>query len=223
VRAACKAPSSELKQSLGAVHIPLGYELDVLSSAQISSSLRKSIWTLYEVNMKKLLIPSSFGWDPSDKKKELFHPDSRYILIRPASGALVAFASFRFDVEPDVDDVDEDIVYLYELQVASASRKLGLGRLLMQSVETIAARWKMRKVLLTALLENIDTLKFYARMQYILDSTSMISIHTLFPALDPPATTSASVTASHFTDTDEQEDEEDEPVDYLLLSKLMHT
>ena len=54
--------------------------------------------------------PSSFGWNPEEKKEELFHPDSRFILVRTTNNpqaencddgisTLVAFSMFRFDYE----------------------------------------------------------------------------------------------------------------------------
>ena len=63
---------------------------------------------------------SSFGWDPKEKQAEMFHIEGRYIIlfqdiitsdgtIRPS---VCAFASFRFDVEPTIDNVDENIIYL---------------------------------------------------------------------------------------------------------------
>ena len=58
--------------------------------------------------------PSSFGWHPSKKKKEMFHRNARYILV--FSGALheengqsalpIAYSMFRFDRE-----AGEDIIY----------------------------------------------------------------------------------------------------------------
>ena len=55
---------------------------------------------------------SSWGWHPEDKLEELFHPDARFILVRrPLSAGpsdeVVAFLSFRFDVEEG-----EEVAYL---------------------------------------------------------------------------------------------------------------
>ena len=64
--------------------------------------------------MRPRVEPSSFGWDPSEKKKELFNANARYILILHQDATddtekgpqIVAFSHFRFEHE-----FDEDIIY----------------------------------------------------------------------------------------------------------------
>ncbi|PIL31606.1 hypothetical protein GSI_06308 [Ganoderma sinense ZZ0214-1] len=65
--------------------------------------------------MRAMVEPSSFGWDPPEKKEELFHKNSRYILMLHDDGSLraeepdtriVAFTHFRFEF-----DQDEELVY----------------------------------------------------------------------------------------------------------------
>jgi N-alpha-acetyltransferase 40 len=63
---------------------------------------------------------SSMGWDPPSKKQELFHRDSRFVLLRPSQaeggleplheelGPILAYSMFRFDVEDD-----ECVLYWY--------------------------------------------------------------------------------------------------------------
>lgn len=46
------------------------------------------------------------GWDPEQKRAELFHPASRFILLfegcdEPMAEDLIAFTMFRFEEEPD--------------------------------------------------------------------------------------------------------------------------
>jgi hypothetical protein len=65
------------------------------------------------LNLRFRVSKSSFGWTPSEKRTELFHPDSRFILMRAReSVALDAFAMFRFDTEENVDEVKEEVLYL---------------------------------------------------------------------------------------------------------------
>jgi GNAT superfamily N-acetyltransferase len=112
---------------------------------------------------------SSFGWDPPQKKVELFHPDSRFILVWERTGnasdgrRLSAFAMFRFDMEDD-----DRIVYWsvtnyilfcgfriftpccsYELQVAASARRQGLGQHLMKLLVILGRASDMEKVMLT--------------------------------------------------------------------------
>ena len=49
------------------------------------------------------LNSSSLSWDPKVKKKELFHSNSRFILVHPTDLTipLLAFSMFRFDKEED--------------------------------------------------------------------------------------------------------------------------
>lgn len=43
---------------------------------------------------------SSFGWNPTKKKREMFHKLGRFILVRSKeSTKVVAFTSFRFEEE----------------------------------------------------------------------------------------------------------------------------
>lgn len=64
--------------------------------------------------------PSSFGWHPKNKKQELFHRESRFLLLywqKPDADdgetPIVAFTMFRF--EPGY--MDEDSVYMYALHL----------------------------------------------------------------------------------------------------------
>lgn len=48
-------------------------------------------------------------WDPTEKKKELYHTGSRFLLLKDEA-VLVGFAMFRF--EADEDDLEEFIMYM---------------------------------------------------------------------------------------------------------------
>ena len=48
--------------------------------------------------------PSFGGWNPKAKKKELFNPKSRFIIVHPTDPttlSLLAFSMFRFEYEED--------------------------------------------------------------------------------------------------------------------------
>jgi hypothetical protein len=44
----------------------------------------------------------SFGWQPEQKKEELFHKHSRFVLLT-SDGKLRAYTMFRFDAEESLD------------------------------------------------------------------------------------------------------------------------
>ncbi len=47
---------------------------------------------------------SSFGWDPTDKRTEMFDPLSRFVVARrPDTQALSGYSIFRFEHEHDSD------------------------------------------------------------------------------------------------------------------------
>lgn len=53
------------------------------------------------------------GWDPEEKRKELFDRESRFIVLRadPSSPPL-GYTIFRFDTEETADTEEADVVYL---------------------------------------------------------------------------------------------------------------
>ena len=67
------------------------------------------------------------GWNPSEKRKELFHKRSRFIIARKplepgdvdqelasepqTTTPLAAFGMFRFDTEQDEEGADEEVIY----------------------------------------------------------------------------------------------------------------
>lgn len=56
-----------------------------------------------------------FDWDPVEKRAELFHRDSRFLLVAPDGEGLetdlVAYSMFRFDVEEDMEGKDQYVLY----------------------------------------------------------------------------------------------------------------
>lgn len=103
---------------------------------------------------------SSFGWNPMDKRKEMFHAKSRVLTVFKEMD-LVAYCMFRFEVEESsgvlywyqsrLVDVNVLITRSYELQVSSTVRRRGLGKMLMQQLWKIGSSWKMEKIMLTVL------------------------------------------------------------------------
>ncbi|KAI9060158.1 acyl-CoA N-acyltransferase [Trametes sanguinea] len=151
------------------------YTVRVVHAQSLSAKEQKLIWSLYEANMRAMTEPSSFGWNPSKKKKELFHRNARYILayagqhVPPYEDTLApaAFSMFRFE-----RDQGEDLLYCYELQVAEASRSSGLGRFLVDKLTAIGKAYGMEKVTLTVLKSNKAARRFYEQTGFVLDPSS---------------------------------------------------
>jgi ribosomal protein S18 acetylase RimI-like enzyme len=146
----------------------------------------------------------TWGSDMKQKERVFLHDDSRFIV--PAATAtfssfiqeMDAFAMFRFEVD---EDTHEKILYVYELQVKSESRRLGLWKRLMILLEMIAMQTRMNKVMLTVFTFNQSALSFYRnKMKYRIDPSS----------------------PSNFDKNVEgQEEEEQESADYEILSKVI--
>eukprot|EP00903_Cladosiphon_okamuranus_P018756 g17258.t1 len=92
---------------------------------------------------------------------------------------LAGYCHFRFAWDQD-DNEDgegvggtEDVLYVYELQVASWAKRRGLGRRMMQALELLANRHGMTKVMLTVFKENTQAMSFYTKkMKYGVDKDS---------------------------------------------------
>jgi N-alpha-acetyltransferase 40 len=145
----------------------LDAEVSLASAETCGDELLTTLFDLVKSNMKKM-YDSSPGWHWNDAKKreELRDEDTRYLIVR-SSGAVVAFASFRFHLEGDFD-----VLYLYELQLSEHVQRRGLGRHLMALVECIARQQGMQRVMLTVLKSNPAARDFYCSMRYSIDESS---------------------------------------------------
>ncbi len=56
----------------------------------------------------------------------MFDDNAWYLIARDASGAPKAFSHFRFDM-----DYDDEVVYVYEIQLEKEVRRKGLGKFMM--------------------------------------------------------------------------------------------
>lgn len=159
------------------------FSLELTHASSLSSEQRKRVFSLFETNMKSLYRNSTLGWKPASKKKELFHSDSRFLLIRPSpeEGAeIAAFAMFRFDTEPchpsdptrREGEEEVEVVYLYEIQVREGNQRDGLGRELMDAVYGLGRETGLRKVMLTVFDENKGARQFYEKQGYRKDPNS---------------------------------------------------
>ncbi|KAF8314982.1 hypothetical protein DL93DRAFT_2227690 [Clavulina sp. PMI_390] len=198
-----------------AVHVPSKYHLEVHDALGVSEQTRQAVWELYADNMRTTLLASSFGWDPVDKKKEIFHKHGRLLLIHaPETNRLLGFSSYRFDVDENPDEVFEDVLYIYEVQVAPFARRHGLGDLMIRSMEALASHARMLKVMLTVLVGNAAAIGLYSRAGFTVDPTSPLT------ATEFADVAAEGNNASHVRNLDDGGDD-GEVYDYFILSKLI--
>ena len=126
---------------------------------------------LFQTNMTTLYTESNWGFNISEKTAEFEHDHARFLLVMDRD-ELVGFLHFRFDVNDD-DEPTEQVLYVYELQIAPNFTKLGIGRRLMAIMEVVALRTDMKKVMLTVFHANTAAYQFYTqRMKYTIDPIS---------------------------------------------------
>lgn len=115
-----------------------------------------------------LFVSSGWSWGEKAKRRELFHEDARFVVLRVNdSGELFAFINFRMMMEGECP-----VLYVYELQVEEAQARNGIGRMLMKLVEEVAAKHHLEWVMLTCFQSNEASQSFYKKLDYRRDETS---------------------------------------------------
>jgi len=142
------------------------YKIKISRASELDDNERHDVWSVLETNMRDLCIHSSLGWDVTEKRKELFHPNSRFLRVFDDND-LVAFSMFRFELEESME-----VLYCYELQVCGVARRGGIGTTMMKQLSRIGSSYRMEKVMLTVLKDNNAALEFYKRIGLGVDETS---------------------------------------------------
>ena len=120
--------------------------------------------------MRQQYDANPWGWDAAAKWSELAHDDARFVLVRGGSGAIQAFAHFRFDVN-DEDYASRAVLYVRELQVAQPFRSSGLGARIMNLLQRVAGQFELDCVMLTVFKSNARALSFYMeKLEYSIDA-----------------------------------------------------
>ncbi|GMH40092.1 hypothetical protein BSKO_07996 [Bryopsis sp. KO-2023] len=107
-----------------------------------------------------------WGWSDAKKRKQLEHPDSRFIIGLTEDKKPAAYVQFRYE------DENCPVLYIYELQLEPECQRKGLGRFLMQLCELMARSCGMEAMMLTVLLSNHAAVEMYKKMGYVMDETS---------------------------------------------------
>lgn len=137
-----------------------------------SQDIANFIYSLTKENMETIYAESGDSqwlWHEKKKRRELFDSENRIVIVRNASdNHPIAFLSYRF-----IMDEDQDILYIYELQVSKEAQRKAIGRHLMLLAEEIAKLSGMQYVMLTVQKNNKSAYRFYTeRMGYAIDESS---------------------------------------------------
>ena len=124
------------------------------------------VWAfgLLKANMETHYQESGWGWNDTVKQEEMQMDGMRYIIIRRASdGERLGYAEFQYSIEDGLGTS----VFLYEIQLAPDVRRRGLGRLLMDTLESLSAFHGIEHSLLTVFSANTSAMDFYLALGYV--------------------------------------------------------
>ncbi|ODN77602.1 hypothetical protein, variant 1 [Cryptococcus amylolentus CBS 6039] len=149
------------------------YNIVLFPASALTTGTRAVLFRMLDQNMKTIQDNSSFPYTKESKQEEMFDPTSRFLLALKSSASVPAlegkrpeemssvvelteddvlgFVEWRFDTEETLRGSDVEVAYLYEIQLTSSSKGLGIGRTLMEILEEIGDRRQMQKVMLTCL------------------------------------------------------------------------
>ncbi|XP_065834995.1 N-alpha-acetyltransferase 40-like isoform X2 [Oscarella lobularis] len=124
---------------------------------------------LTKANMKDVHERNEWKWNDREKRDEMQADNARYIIARNEDKKPLGFLTFQFDLGDD----DVEVGYCYEVQVEADVRRKGLGKFLVQILELIGHRWKMKKIVCTVFKENRGSMDFFTKkLRYETDVTS---------------------------------------------------
>jgi len=155
----------------------LDLTLETTKAPALDKEAKDKIFELLENNMKAMYIASDWGWNETNKKTELFEDTAWYLIARQQDGAMVAYAHFRYDM-----DFDDDVLYVYEIQLASTVQKKGLGKFMLKVLELLSIKADMTKIMATVFKHNNAARAFFKDgLKYEMDNTSPVdTVHEQF-------------------------------------------
>jgi len=149
----------------------LEVELTAERLTDLDETTKTWLMEVLEKNMKALYEESDWGWKESTKRDEMFDDRAWYLMARSVAsedaGKLLGFSHFRFDM-----DYDDEVLYVYEIQLEDSVKRKGLGKFMMQVLEIMAFKADMRKIMLTCFKHNPAAQKFFkGALKYEIDET----------------------------------------------------
>jgi GNAT superfamily N-acetyltransferase len=146
----------------------LKVSLTTEKATSLTDDVKDQLFGLLEKNMKDMYQKSKWGWNAKNKREEMFEENAWYMLARDNSGRLLAFSHFRFDM-----DWDDEVLYVYEIQLEDDVRRRGLGKHMMRTLELLAFKADMRKIMLTVFKHNPEVSEAN-------DIQSFIEVHEIY-------------------------------------------
>lgn len=156
------------------------YVLDIYTAQSIPPADFEACLALIELTSSRAYDASSGGWSPTKKRKEMKLPDMRYLIARrgsrdaaPETSAeaqgemILGFLSFMVTYENG-----KEVIYCYEIHLSPSAQGLGLGGLLMRTLEDIGSRVGLEKAMLTVFKSNSKALRSYERLGFGVDEYS---------------------------------------------------
>ena len=146
---------------------------------ELPQSFVEDAFALTKANMQHMYLDSLWGWSDEQKQGDLASDLARFFVAADGSGRLLGFIHYRFElIDHRLTHRMSTAAYVLELQVVDSARRGGLGSLLMQAVEEVAARTQMDSVMLCVFRYNHAAVSFYRdKMGYVVDESSAFNFN----------------------------------------------
>ena len=136
----------------------LDVNMETTRVTDLDDYTKEWLMDLLKANMKESYEKSKLGWNEKNMAEEMYDDPAWYLVAREnsESAAPVAFAHFRYEL-----DHDDEVLYIYEIQLEESARRKGLGKFMMMVLELLSHKANMRKIMLTCFTHNPLALKFF--------------------------------------------------------------
>ena len=121
----------------------LDAEISCVPAPQLSAEEHEWCFSLLKSNMEAIHNAGGFTWNDSTQRAMLKEEDASILIARDKERPL-GFAHYKYMIEGDVE-----ILHVDEIHLEEAGRSKGLGKLMMQLLELMAAKAKMKFVMAT--------------------------------------------------------------------------
>ncbi|PYI34773.1 acyl-CoA N-acyltransferase [Aspergillus indologenus CBS 114.80] len=162
------------------------YEITIHTAATLPPRIFTQCFQLIETTSADAYRASAIGWSPPKKRKEMRLPDMKYLVLRraapqgpqragkgeatdgtPENEEVLGFLSFMVTYEDGFE-----VVYCYEVHLAAAAQRQGLGARLMRVFLRIGEQLGLAKAMLTVFRANGAAIRFYERLGFGVDESS---------------------------------------------------